>query len=194
MDDILDAFALDSTKKRNRSQERNVITTRRVSPRTKHKKDDKVEVLNVLSKSPKGLNTPRSNKGKGYKIDTIKVPFKKSLKAKTMLRFTKGNGSKGYKERGVDHKSKIGHNKNKEKTSATQPHHDSDDDFVDPRPRNKVEHSTCDNVEAPYIALSNNRIRIRNSPIHMDKLLKGLSAKQRLAVEKIGFGGYCIWI
>ncbi|KAF5771311.1 hypothetical protein HanXRQr2_Chr14g0669171 [Helianthus annuus] len=29
MDDIIDAFALDSTKKRNRSQERNVITTRR---------------------------------------------------------------------------------------------------------------------------------------------------------------------
>ncbi|MFS7942556.1 hypothetical protein Hanom_Chr06g00489761 [Helianthus anomalus] len=62
MDDILDAFALDSTKKRNRSQERNVITTRRVSPRTKHKKDDKVEVLNVLSKSPKGIH---------IEIDTI---------------------------------------------------------------------------------------------------------------------------
>ncbi|MFS7984867.1 hypothetical protein Hanom_Chr11g00991721 [Helianthus anomalus] len=29
MDDIIDAFALDSTKKRNGSQERNVMTTRR---------------------------------------------------------------------------------------------------------------------------------------------------------------------
>ncbi|KAJ0702204.1 hypothetical protein HanPI659440_Chr14g0526721 [Helianthus annuus] len=106
------------------------------------------------------------------------------MKAKTMLRFTKGNGLEGYKKGGVDHKSKRGRKKKKEKTCATQPYHDSDDDFIDPPPRNKVEHSTCDNVHAPYVALSNNRIRIRNNPIHMARLL-GCHQKPRWK-QKVG--------
>ncbi|XP_035838665.1 uncharacterized protein LOC110908118 [Helianthus annuus] len=71
-DDIIDDVASDPTKKR--SQERNVITAKR------------------------GLETSCSNKGKGYKIDTMKVPFQKKYESKNNVEVYKRKRFRGIQK------------------------------------------------------------------------------------------------